>query len=127
VASRQIGQVVGGLHHSTICKRLKHLTPRKTTEIYKELKADVLAEKQRKLLMTSANLPAREQGWIAKAIRDLNEVERLERGQSTANVSQIDLSDRLREALKRSAQSRTKVDNSVDNPTCQPVLDIKNT
>jgi len=81
VPTRQIEKVIGTLDHSTIARRLKHLTPRKTTQIYRELRADILAEKQRKLLMQSNGLPAREQAGISKAFRDYFDCEQVERGQ----------------------------------------------
>jgi len=46
---RQIA-ALAGIHHNTVAKYLKRLTPRKATEIYKNHKADILAEFQRKIL-----------------------------------------------------------------------------
>lgn len=85
VATRVIEQILG-FDHTTISRRLKRLTPRKTTEIYRELKADVLAEKQRHLLMMAQRAEPREQDQIARAFKVYNESERLERNQSTANL-----------------------------------------
>lgn len=51
-SSRQIEAIIGNIDHSTICNRLKHLTPRKSTEIYKTHRADILAEFQRKCMST---------------------------------------------------------------------------
>ena len=79
-ASRQIEAILGGIDHSTICKRLKHLTPRKTTEIFKALRADIFAEKQRKLLMASDREPASSQSRIAMAVGIYYDKEQIERG-----------------------------------------------
>ena len=79
-ASRQIEAILGNIDHSTICKRLKHLTPRKTTEIFKTLRADIFAEKQRKLLMRSDKEPASSQSRIAMAVGIYYDKEQIERG-----------------------------------------------
>lgn len=63
---RQIEKIVG-LSKSAVANRLKHLTPTETTDIFKEYKADILAEKQRQLLMSAENLPPAEQRSIATA------------------------------------------------------------
>jgi hypothetical protein len=49
-STRQIEAILGNIDHATVAKRLKHLTPRKTTEIFKTLRGDILAEKQRQIL-----------------------------------------------------------------------------
>jgi IS30 family transposase len=84
IATRTIEEIVG-LDHSTIARRLKRLTPRKTTDIYKALEAQVLCEKRRRLLSTSDKLSAKEQRDIATAYGIYYDKERLERGQSTSN------------------------------------------
>jgi hypothetical protein len=53
--TRQIESLVQTMSRSTIAKRLKHLSPRKSTDIFRELKADILAEKQRQLLNIKDN------------------------------------------------------------------------
>ena len=116
--SRKIQEVVG-LSYRSICRRLKELTPRKTTEIYRELKADILAEKQRKLLQMSHGADPKEQQQIATAFGIYFDKERLTRGESTSNVAQIDLSDRLREALKRSSIAKQGIEQS------KQVIDIQ--
>ena len=95
-----------GVHKSTIARQLQHLRPRKTTEIYKSLRADIAAEMQRKILRrcdlrdvkvsTARDLKEAMTAWAI-----LYDKERLERGQSTARI-EIDLSARLRAALSRS-------------------------
>ncbi len=87
-------QEITGIGYRTVCRRLKHLTPRKTTDIYKTFRADILAEKQRKLLMLSHNAPLNEQSKAAIAFGVYYDKERLERGLSTANASvQVGLTD----------------------------------
>ena len=51
-SSREIARIVGNIAHGTIAKRLKHLTPRKATEIFKGHRADIFAELGRKLAST---------------------------------------------------------------------------
>ncbi len=87
--SRQIETAIGTIDHSTICRRLKQLTPRKTTEIYKSLRAEIFAEKQRKLLMQCNRVPSKEQLGLITAVGILYDKERLERNQSTSNVSSV--------------------------------------
>ena len=65
-STREIGKVVG-LSKSAVADRLKHLTPTEATNIFKEHKADILAEKQRQLLMSAKDLPPAEQRSIATA------------------------------------------------------------
>jgi hypothetical protein len=121
--TRQIEAIVGNLDHSTIARRLKHLTPRKTTQIYRELRADVLAEKQRKLLMSSDGENARNQADIAKAFKSYYECERTERGQANVLVGHgiaITLSPALQEMADKLLNRYAKADNPVDKPGCQP-------
>jgi transcriptional accessory protein Tex/SPT6 len=47
--SREI-EAITGIGYRTVCRRLKDLTPRKTTEIYKSYRADIFAEMQRKII-----------------------------------------------------------------------------
>jgi hypothetical protein len=118
VPTRQIERVIGTLDHSTIARRLKQLTPRRTTQIYRELKADILAEKQRKLLMDARQADPREQDQLSRAFKVYHEAEKAERGEAV-NIIQIDLSDRLREALKRSQSARNGVETgkTIDHST----------
>ncbi len=89
-STRKIEQIVG-LDHTRVARRLQRLTPRKTTEIYKSMRADIFAEKQRQWLMMS-NTPklirdSKAQRDLATCIGILYDKERLERGQSTSNIS----------------------------------------
>lgn len=84
-STREIATILGVKDHSTIARRLKHLTPRKSTEIFRALRADILTEKQRKLLMSSHDATPKEQRDIATAFGIYLDKERLERGQSTSN------------------------------------------
>ncbi len=99
-SARQIEAILGNIDHATICRRLKHLTPRKTTNIYKQVRADVFAEKQRKLLMRSDKADAKTQRDIATCVGIYYDKERLERGLSSANLSvQIGLSDTISQSV----------------------------
>jgi len=82
-SSRQIEKALGNIDHSTICKRLKHLTPRQSTQIFKELKADILAESQRKVMMQAdkPGVNARDRRDYAVTLGILMDQERKERGQ----------------------------------------------
>ena len=78
-----------GVHKATIARQLKHLRPRKSTQVYKDLRADILAELQRKIL-GKCDLRTLKIG-DAKDLKDatlaygiLYDKERLERGQATA-------------------------------------------
>jgi len=51
-STREVAAIVGNIAHQTIARRLKHLTPRQTTEIFKTHRADIFAELQRKILLT---------------------------------------------------------------------------
>ena len=79
-SSRQIEKLLGNIDHSTVCKRLKHLTPRQSTEIFKTYKADILAEKQRKLMMRGDKLDANSERNVAIAFGIYADQERKERG-----------------------------------------------
>jgi hypothetical protein len=85
--SRQIETIVN-LDHSTICQRLKHLTPRKSTEIYKTKRADIFAELQRKILNTvdlkSIKTMAVRDRIMAMGI--LYDKEAMVRGQNDSNI-----------------------------------------
>jgi hypothetical protein len=81
-STRAIGELVE-LSHKTIALRLKHLTPRKSTEIFKEKRADILAEKQRKLLMMAENVSPKEQRDIAVAYGCYHDKEQQLRGNSS--------------------------------------------
>jgi IS30 family transposase len=86
--TRQIEAILG-LDHTTIARRLQHLTPRKTTEIYKQMRADILAEKQRQLLMQSNRRTPKEQLSLITAMGICYDKERLERGMSTSNTAML--------------------------------------
>jgi hypothetical protein len=80
-ATRNIETLLGGqLDHTTIARRLQHLTPRKTTEIYKSLRADIFAEKQRKLLMRGNKISLKEERDLAVAMGVYYDKEQIERG-----------------------------------------------
>jgi hypothetical protein len=69
--------------HTTICRRLKHLTPRQSTEIFKEHRADIFAEKQRKLMMRSNGVDIKDERDLAVAMAVYYDKERIERGHSS--------------------------------------------
>lgn len=122
-STREIEAIVG-LDHSTIAHRLRHLTPRKTTEIYKSLRADIFAEKQRRLLMLNDKGDSKTQRDIATCIGIYYDKERLERGLSSANVSiQHGLSSELQDACTRIID-RISVDKPVEKPVINQIIDI---
>jgi hypothetical protein len=84
-SSRDMERVLNNIDHATICRRLKHLTPRQSTEIFKSYKADILAEQQRKIMMRcdrpgGNKLTPREWRDIAVTLGVLMDHERRERG-----------------------------------------------
>lgn len=83
-SSRQIEKILGNIDHTTICRRLKRLTPRKTTEIYKALRADIFAEEQRKLLMACNNRTPKDRLTLITGVGILYDKERLERNQGVS-------------------------------------------
>lgn len=85
--TREIATLLGVKDHSTIARRLKHLTPRKTTQIFREMRADILTEKQRQLLMKSHDATPKETRDLMTSFGILYDKERLERGQSTSNTA----------------------------------------
>ena len=87
--SRATAKTIGTLSYRTVCRRLKQLTPRQATETYKELRADIFAEQQRKLLSLCHGKPAKEQLSLITATAILYDKERLERDKSTANVTML--------------------------------------
>lgn len=92
IGSRDIATITKSMDHSTICRRLKKLTPRKSSEIFRELRADVLSEVQRKILTraTTHIENARDCRDYATAFGVFYDKERLERGQSTENIGYLD-------------------------------------
>ncbi len=93
LSTRQIESVISNLDHASIARRLRKLTPRRTTQIYREVRADVLAERQRQILMLSATPGARngrDQRDYATAYGVYYDKERLERGQATENIGYLD-------------------------------------
>ena len=79
-STRKIATILGDVHWTTIARRLKHLTPRKTTEIYKELRADIFAEKQRQLLMRSYKANPKDTRDLMTSFGILYDKEQNERG-----------------------------------------------
>jgi len=85
---RQIADTLKTIGKSTVAKRLKHLSPRQSTEIFKGHRADIFAELGRKLANT----------LDAKAIKEMHprdrflalglvyDKERIERGLSDNNA-----------------------------------------
>ncbi len=109
-SSREIGAIVGR-DHTAICKRLKHLSPRGTTELFREKRADILTEIQRKILMSCTPQEIKNK---PRNIRDrvtsfavLYDKERLERNQSSMNLAVSGLSEEEIDA--RLAQLQAKL------------------
>ena len=109
LTTRQIESILGTIDHSTIAAHLKSLTPTKTSQIYRELKADILSEKQLKILQQSDLVigNARDQRDYATSYGIYYDKERLERGQSTENISYPDYNrafEQIREERQRLAR-----------------------
>lgn len=115
-STRQIATLMGNVAWCTVARRLKRLTPRKSTEIYKTLRADVLAEKQRQLLMCSHGATPKEQRDIATAVGIYYDKERLERGQAT-EISAMDV-----RMLVQSVQIQARV--ATDSAAGAGVIDV---
>jgi hypothetical protein len=104
-SSRDIERLSHGkIDHATICRRLKHLTPRQTTEIFKNHRGDILAELQRKLLMSCDNRTLKDMAARDKivAMGILYDKERIERGHSSEGkplviINRISVGTGLRE------------------------------
>ena len=79
-STRKIATILGDVHWTTIARRLKHLTPRKTTDIYKDLRADIFAEKQRQLLMRSYKANPKDMRDLMTSFGILYDKEQIERG-----------------------------------------------
>jgi hypothetical protein len=84
----QIAQILGGLDRSTISRRLKQLTPRNATEIFKNRRADILAEMQRKIMgrLTTTDIKSANLLQKVTATGILYDKERIERGLSDAST-----------------------------------------
>lgn len=101
-STRAIADILGNCKKTTIAKRLKHLTPRKTTQIFRELRADVLSEMQRKFLMRMDAADPKNARDYMTAFGIAYDKERLERNLSNVNVAtQVGLTPALQEAVDR--------------------------
>jgi len=105
LSTRQIAKTLGGMDHGTVARRLKRLTPRNVTEIYKTLRGDIFAEQQRKLLMECHGKTAKEKLSLITGMGILYDKERLERGQSTENIGVV---VKMVEELKRLKRDRER-------------------
>jgi hypothetical protein len=108
---RQIADIIGDIGKSSIAKRLKHLTPRKTTEIYKTHRADILAEFQRKCMNTldSAEIKKMQPRDRVMAMGIAYDKERVERGLSDASTRPLVV------IQVKGDHAQIAVDNPVDN------------
>jgi len=86
----QIG-AIQGVSKQAVHQALQHLMPTEETEVFKNHRADILSELQRKLLLNidPERLKKAPLGTLALASCQLYDKERLERGQSTANLATI--------------------------------------
>jgi predicted DNA-binding protein YlxM (UPF0122 family) len=106
------------------CLRRYHIEPN-TLETFKTLRPDILAGIQSNIAsyLTPDKLKDASVNNLAYAMQQLNNMERLERGQSTSNQGvMIDITDRLAIALKRGKA----VDKGVDNQ-CVAISSTNNT
>lgn len=78
----EIAQIIGNINRSTISRRLKQLTPRKSTDIFKAKRADVLAEMQRKIMDRCTVTDIKSATMLQKvtAVGILYDKEQIERG-----------------------------------------------
>lgn len=84
-------QAITGIKKDAVRRKIKDLLPTEETTQYKNLRADILAEMQRKLLMQcdDARLKKMPAASAILAACQLYDKERLERGQSTENIAQL--------------------------------------
>ena len=107
---------ITGLNRNTIAKRLKHLTPRKSTEIFKEHKADIFTEFQRKIAMkASADISnARNTKDYVTALGILHDKEQQLRGINPESRPMIIVNEiRIQPSCEQ-----------VDNPVDKSIIDI---
>lgn len=86
-SNRQIA-VIAKVHHQTVARILKRLTPRNSTELYKNHRADILAEMQRKFLRF-VDTAAIKKMIASRGLTDFGIIydkERIERGQNDSNI-----------------------------------------
>ena len=80
-----------GCHPSAVHNAIRHLLPTNATEIFKRERGDVLAEMQRKLLVSidNATIKRMSGGSRILGVAQLYDKERLERNLSTSNTASI--------------------------------------
>ena len=106
---REIGRLLG-ISQQCVSKRLKAFAPRlKLLNGYKRHRADMLTLKQAEIMdaMTPDKIEAASLLQMTTAIGILHDKERMERGQSTAN---IDIHCEVRQALERVQALREAVE-----------------
>jgi len=111
-SQEEIAQMIGNVHRSTISRRLKQLTPRKSTEIFKIHRADILAEFQRKIMSacTSAEIKKMVASRGMTDFGILYDKEQIERGHGADARPLVVI------------QINTAVDKAVDITTNQQVI-----
>ncbi len=87
MGSRAIGTLLNGISYRTVCRRLRELTPRTSTQIFIHHRAEILAEMQRKLMNLSHGCSPKDRKDLSVAFGIYYDKERLERGKSTENQS----------------------------------------
>ena len=109
---RQIAEIVN-CNHSNVVQTLARygINPEQTTN-YKNNRADILAGLQHNLLssITLDDIKKAPMGSRVLAVAQLYDKERLERGQSTSNISYFDESKRLRELEAEETEILKKIE-----------------
>ena len=110
LSHRQIAKMQG-VSKSAIHKRLQAFLPTEATEIYRANKADILSEAQLKVIinMDSKRLKSASLNNLAYSLQNLYNCERLERGQSTHNVSYNVITERLQKIDEEEADLRRQL------------------
>lgn len=121
-----------GVSPQAIHSAIKHLLPTDAIKSYQENRADILSSYQIKLLqqLDEDRLKKMPAGSAVLAACQLYDKERLERGQSTANIAaNHSISESLRESIDkivgRCSEAKQPVDNTVDNYDKSQAIEIQ--
>lgn len=104
---KQIGQMYGCSKQS-IHQAIRNLVPTQQTHIFKQTRADVFSELQRKLLVSidDADIKKAPIGSRILAVAQIYDKERLERNLSTSNTASIRADIAMLKGLKPDAQQQ---------------------
>ena len=102
---------IQGVSKQAVHKRLQAFLPNDSTELYKNNKADILATAQLKII-TQIDQPRLKKAGLRDLVVSagiLYDKERLERGQSTHNVSYNVITDQLKKIDEEEADLRRQL------------------